>query len=201
MKTHILKLSCFLLFLFTFFGCNDCNECEIKLEQTKKELQELKSENTSNAPKTSKIAFQSVGKYDVFGDFSVKDDRLTLFIPVTEKNLDIKDVKNISTNNINAILIRIDNNVNRSTPEKPIVKIIKKTYSISYLKLDTTKLKSHKKIKVIILHDNATDLTTHANKYKTCLKTQTDYIKDNCLGIYKSAPRPNEDGGDIIVGG
>nr|WP_321227635.1 hypothetical protein [uncultured Psychroserpens sp.] len=215
MKTKILKLSCFAILLFAFFGCNDCSECETQLKNIEQELVDLKKESSkSKSIKSSSImkedegskslrtTYLARGKYDVFGDFSVDDDRITLFIPVTVKNLTIRNVENITTNNINAILVRVDNNISSSTPESPIVEVIEGTYKISSLNLNKEKLKLHKKLKVIVLHDNATDLSNHINGYKDCLKTQTGYVKENCPSKPKFAPpRPNEDGGDIIVGG
>lgn len=49
MKTRFLKLSCFALVFFTFFGCNDCSECEKEITDEQKKEVTIEIENGVSA--------------------------------------------------------------------------------------------------------------------------------------------------------
>lgn len=228
MKTRLTKLGS-LIILTVLIGCNNKTDNIESIEKLKQKLDDanLKVEKlnemvleskyldslTYPIPENGKIAekivtekeieksFLDISRYEVFGDFSVSEDRLTVFIPVTDASLKIKDYRNISTSKINAILIRISNNSNSVTNSKPIVKVIKKEFNISALNLNKANLLRDKKIKVIVLNENNTDLSAQTAFYIECLKNQNDYTKGSCRLPKSKFIKPNEDGGDIIIGG
>jgi hypothetical protein len=223
MKTRMLKLGFLPLILVIFQGCNKYENRKLAyanstIEEPKEiigEFEEMEYFNDLTDP-LSEIgnlkqdlkseheldkSFLDIGRYDVFGDFSIKEDRLTVFIPVTHNKLNIEDWINISTPDINAILIKISNNSYDSTKEKPITKVIEKVFSIKALGLDTIELSNDKKLKVIILNENSSDISVQKNFYTKCLEGETDYIKKSCQLPRIKSIRPNEDGGDILTGG
>ncbi|MFC0605317.1 hypothetical protein [Winogradskyella pulchriflava] len=229
MKTRLFKLGFVLVAATLFFGCCDCEElknekldCQKKNDEISKELKNAnavinesqyldllaypKLENGNIVQEfvaldKTNMDIENIRRYDVFGDFSIKEDRLTVFIPVTDDKLKIEHYRDISTPDINALLIRISNSSDNDTKELPITKVIKKDFSIKSLNLDENELSKDKKIKIIILNENNSDISAHTAFYHNCLKTINKYSKSSCLMPKNDFIKPNEDGGDIITGG
>jgi hypothetical protein len=194
MKTRILELAT--IFVLIFFTLNSCKEKEDASENETIPL------------------VNSVIRYDVKGFFSLEQDELTVLIPVTDNTIKIADEPpiNISTAKLNVLLIRVDDeNSNECTKLTPVTGYLKETYSLKGLGFKKEHFSTHKKIKIIVINNDGTDYSTLAQNYKDCLSKETDYLKDSCLNfntycaeaedLENENIRPNEDGGDIIVGG
>lgn len=224
-----IKFITFCLLIFTVFSCNQSlkkeltdGTCEVELEKTKEKLKTVKdsldfilTSHNFLFPKPDDINNQqsipinefpdptSVNKrYGVKGVIDLKNDKIDVFVPVTENKLKIINYVNISTNNTNAILIILDGNNGNRTNGNIITKVIKKQFKISKMGLNDSLLKAHKKIKIFILHDDNFNIG-HVIGYKKCITINPGYDKnqmDKCLMVNWKIGilRPDEDGGDII---
>jgi len=226
MKTKILKLSYFALLLFTFYGCcDDCNkELDVTKGDLKKTQDSLNTAQIDQAhyleldhlnkilfpaPENGNIVQESIlikdiknrseklERYKAYGSFNTKNNTIKVNIPITENKLRIVNYENISSDDINALLIVLDGNSGKDTPFNSITKIIKKQFNIKKLGLNTVELKKDGKLIIIVLHDDNFNYL-HTIKYKKCINRLSDYDGGYCTGIDKS--KPNEDGGDIIPG-
>jgi hypothetical protein len=132
--------------------------------------------------------------------FNVKNDKIFVYIPITENKLYIEQVVNVSSNNLNSIVIVLNGNQGDKTNGKPITGYIKSEILISKIKgLDIKKLEKHDSLKVFIIHDDAFKKDDLKKYFIECVKNDGTIYTDNiCKGIPK---KPREQEGDIITGG
>ncbi|MFD1064040.1 hypothetical protein ACFQ1Q_12355 [Winogradskyella litorisediminis] len=210
------------------FG-NDSSECDEKLIKQTKKIDELseklsdsenelqyrnkldslaqtfskntKIEQSIKPVKDITLPRTNIERYDVFGDFSVQNKSINIFIPVTDENLKIKSFTNISSSNVNAILIRVSNNSDAETKKTPITHVIEAKFKFDDFNISSARLNQDKKLKVMVLNENTRDISTQTTYYKKCIESVNRYEKLDCRLPTIKPFKPNEDGGDIITGG
>ncbi|MEM5566796.1 hypothetical protein WNY78_16870 [Psychroserpens sp. AS72] len=209
MKSKILKLSCFAILLFTFFGCNDCSECEKENKDLKEKLEICISNQENSKSNDNSLAKSSLKKYQVKGGFSTKANTIDVCIPVTDRNLSVAEPPvDISSSKCNAILIRVDNNSEGCTSQQLPYHFINEKILISKINsLNTNRLKEDNKLIVIVIKCSDLEFPDFISSYKNSIvNLNGDYtslntiLTNGCIKI-KDITKPNEDGGDIIVGG
>ena len=139
--------------------------------------------------------------------FSIDDNTINMRIPVTTNNMEVIGVTNVSSSNLNAIIVHLDGNNGGATIGIKATHIIEVEFPLKKIFLKTTKLEADKKIIVKVLHDN--DVAT-VNQMTQCLKkcieqdmsNYSEYNKDcMCNEKILKDEQPKEVDGSILKGG
>lgn len=151
-----------------------------------------------------------------FNNFKTSNNIINVEIPITVKELKIIDVINVSSSRVNAILILLDGHSGQETPETPVQSFIEAKIEINKINgLNEKRLNKHKKLKVIILHDDEYYKKHHIYNlfFKICTLFQ-GYGQIGCIDqtcdLRNHFPefsdseyekfKPKEEGGGVITG-
>jgi hypothetical protein len=114
-----------------------------------------------------------------------KYENINLQIPVTNEFLKIVDVVNISSNNINAILVLVNGNEGDPTCGQPLTHFI--TSNLKVAKIDGLRItNSNKKLLVIVFHDDEFYSNNETANFVQYVKNCSDYEK--CASDIMSQP-------------
>lgn len=233
-----MKQFIFILTLLIFTGAlNSCGDLENKKENINKnkqeanivvydEVEERKQMTDTiniNWVKPSKETYRDLTNAEIASStthtinsahpanvYSTTSDIINLNIPVIHKNMKVIGATNVSSDNLNAIVIHLDGNGGRPTKyTKPTIMLGTEFSLMSLFKeSDKAKLENDKKIIIKILHDdnrNTTDKMTVC--FEDCIdkkmQNYNDYEK-NCGCDQKTKPlddEPKEVNGGILKGG
>ena len=143
-----------------------------------------------------------------FGEFDTKNDKLDLNVPVhVSKDLfTIREIKNISSPDINAIIIRVNDDSRNSTVGKPVNDTVNKKVSLSAYKLNLAELRTDKKLKVITLHSTDGLTRDEIDILKDCIGGLSKYDEESCTDQIRLIENkddeeiPNSKKGSIVIG-
>lgn len=214
MKIKLIVLS--LLFMI-FSSCN--KNCKEELKKTKETLNLLSDtlsdirsfqkivlpvpddiDNQSSTDITSVPSEMEKNLFPVSGNIDIDNDEIYLKIYVPESKLKIVNYANISTNNVNAILVVLDGNGGISVGGAEPKKIISKKIKILKNGFNVDLLKKHNALAVIVLHDDNFN-STHVVGYQRQIIKYPNYkdFDKFLINNWKiNSFIPDEDGGDII---
>lgn len=145
-----------------------------------------------------------------YNSFKTDDNEIYLKFPVhnpKDKKIEIVDVLNVSSDNLNAIVVLLNGLDGMKTLEIDADHFIKTTIKIDKVEgLSKSMMALHENLKVYVFHDNAFYSDKLIKDFKRCVeKDKNTYKKDTCalsLPIFKKQiTRPREQEGDIITGG
>ena len=134
-----------------------------------------------------------------FGDFDISKDKLNLNIPIHtfKDSYNIEQIEDISTPNINAIIIRISNGKTRSMVGLPVTHTIKQTKSLKAQGLDIAELEKDGKLLVITLNSTKKIIEYEINQLRKCIDTIDAYDPKAEMCVDDLRKRKNKD--DIVL--
>lgn len=217
-----------LLLVFIFISCKSDKKTETPQETTIKEnvaTPDRQEETNTYKPIQKLNAVNNSSNYtkhllvDTENYYTVSEDKIHVEIPISDKEVEIIDVFNVSDynqngHNYNAIVLHLTNNKSTRTGNKVTHKIIS-DLKISKIKGLDKKMLSDKnhELKVYIINEDILD-SDEKKAFIECVKDEADYTShkecdlDKSI-LYESNPkenkedfiRPREQEGDIIIGG
>lgn len=203
-NSKIKVLIAYLSFILVLLSCNNTTQTNTDLEQLQQELKEVKAKlEAQNASTETKSldAFQK--NYDVFhplGAFSTQEDLLQLHIPVSSKDFNIIQTEDISSKDINALIVRVTDST--SIDSSVIKDIVSVEQKLTDLNLDITKLQKHQKLKMIVINSTQAIEEDELDSLRECIQEDgTDYLAKSCWDAIRKVLKPNSKNGDIIIGG
>lgn len=136
-------------------------------------------------------------------NFNVSRDLIKMSIPITDNKLRVMDAKNISSEKQNAILVILDGNGGFPTSMEDVTGVLEVEYKLSDLFSNTRRLDEHKKLRVVVFHDD--DVTMDKiNFFKNCIERNNGNYNDvKCTRSIeiKKIFAPDEEDGSILQGG
>ena len=154
MKLQPTKLVlCLGLFLVMISCKNEEKSKEEKQESRVEENEKQANEGTLEDDSYQKISgLNRLEMLKPFGYYSTTTDTLHLMIPVSADNFTIEEKIDVSSDHINALLVRISNDSRESILNKPIRAVIDQKFNTNDLGLDNENLKDCKKLKVFVVN-------------------------------------------------
>ena len=138
--------------------------------------------------------------------FDLSERKIELNIPVTIPNMDFKEAANISSDDLNAILVRIQGRDRNCTPNVPSVHSISQTLFFDDYNIIDQRLENDPLLAVIIFN-NDTPFEVDLPYFEEVVKNSSDVselineIRDDNLCNKKDKPfQPREQDGDVIGG-
>lgn len=200
------------------FGCTEKKDGNKNQEKnssttTKEDKKQQDSIYVPDAQKTEKI--NNNDRYNkkyklkpAENNFNIANDNISVVIPVTDANMKIVEVFNVSDytgqQKLNAIVIHLSNGSNVPTSDTITHKITSDLEISKIAGLSKTHLKDGK-LKVYIINEDVLD-EKERSAFITCASNETDYSEKTC-DLETGEPqkgegfRPREQEGDIITGG
>ena len=138
--------------------------------------------------------------YKPFGYFSTQDDMLQIFIPVASQDFELVQYEDISSNDINALILRITDGTYDRRNQEPITHIIEKEFKLSKTDLSISNLDRDQKLFIMVYNSTEKFDEREIREFKMCIKDHQIYDEIDCYVRYKDIElvRPNEHNGDIL---
>ena len=138
--------------------------------------------------------------YKPFGYFSTQNDVLKVFIPVTSEDFKPVQDEDISSDDINAFIIRITDDTYDRRNQQPITHIVEKEFKLSKTDLSIPNLNADQKLFIMVYNSTEEFDEREINDFKMCIKDHHNYDNIDCYVRYKDIDliRPNEHNGDIL---
>ncbi|WP_179320654.1 hypothetical protein [Winogradskyella helgolandensis] len=201
----------------------DFNNSQIELEDVKKRLFNISTTSNKYVPKQSqreltteeKIMFKE-RHFDTEGisgnsfDTNMNDGEIYLNFPIynpPNKTNEIVDVLNVSTKDINAIVVLLNKVDGAITRKYDTSHFLTTTIKMDKVGLCKSNLAKHKKLKVYVFHDDAFYIDGLLNDFKGCVAAMGTIYDINPCGLPDvltalfGEKKPREQEGDIIIGG
>ena len=140
--------------------------------------------------------------YKPFGYFSIQDDVLKVLIPVSSEDFKLVQDEDISSDDINALILRITDGTFDRRIDEPITHIIQKDFKLSETELSIPNLNRDQKLFIMVYNSTEDFDQREINDFKMCIKDHQNYDEIDCYRRYKDIDlvRPNEHNGDILEG-
>lgn len=148
-----------------------CKDSQIKQENSKQIT------DHTHQLKEKKVGIKGDTVLKTFGDFDSSKDKFNLNIPVNvlKDSYNIDQIENISSPNINAIIIRISNGKTRSMVGLSVTDTIKQTKSLRAERLDIAELKNDGKLLVITLNSTEKITIDEVDRLTDCIDSIDAY--------------------------
>ena len=140
--------------------------------------------------------------YKPLGSFSTKDDVLKVFIPVTSGDFELVQKENISSTDINALILRVTDDTYDRRKDEALTHVVENTIPLTELDMDLNELRNDKKVYIMVYNSTEEFDDRELNDFKMCIKDHQDYDEIDCFKRYKDIDlvRPNEHDGNILIG-
>ena len=140
--------------------------------------------------------------YKPFGHFSTYDDALKVIIPVASEDFRLIQKEDISSDDINALILRITDDTYDRRNQQPITHILEKEFKLTELDLSIPHLNKDQKLFIMVYNSTEAFDEREINDFKMCIKDHQNYDEIDCYVRYKDLDlvRPNEHNGDILEG-
>jgi hypothetical protein len=140
--------------------------------------------------------------YKPFGYFSSYNDVLKVLIPVASEDFELVQDEDISSDDINALILRITDDTYDRRNDEPITHIIQKDFKLSETELSSPNLNRDQKLFIMVYNSTEEFDKREINDFKMCVKDHQSYDEIDCYIRYKDIDlvRPNEHNGDILIG-
>ena len=200
-KVQIITLSCFILFSLS---CKQDNPSDKK--QTEKQTEGTPLSPTKKAQKERSAqknnAVCKVEILEAYGSFDLDEEKLHLSIPVASTDYGIKEEHDVSSNDINALLVRVSDGTQRSSFDLPIKHTIVQKYNLDSLGLSMSELENDEELIIITLNSDQEVSDDDLDSLSTCISGLNSYDRNACLRSFRlnDDKRPNEKDGNIIIG-
>jgi len=192
-----------ILFLVLLMSCSQNNsepsevkKLRLELKQAKNQLETLKED-----ARTEKN--NSVENLETYGSFSLNDNKLHVSIPVASTDYEIsEDPKNVSTDNYNALLIRVSDNTTNSIDGLPARHTILAEYDLDRLQFDLNELEADNKLLIYTLNSIDSIKAEDLDSLKNCVEKLNSYHPSACVDSFRKDrnKRPNDKKGSVVYG-
>ena len=138
--------------------------------------------------------------YKPFGYLSTQDDVLKVLIPVASEDFRLIQKEDISSDDINALILRITDDTYDRRNQQPITHILEKEFKLTELGLSIPNLDRDQKLFIMVYNSTEEFDERELNDFKMCIKDHQAYDEIDCYIRYKDIDlvRPNEHNGDIL---
>jgi len=193
----------YLLMTLSFvLGCKNTDQNPDKVKQLETEL--TQAENEIKALKEdvaqSKQNNNRVENLRAYGSFSISENKLYLSIPVASDEYEIIEEADVSSNDINALLVRVSDSTTNPM-SAPVKHTIVKQYQLDNLGLTMSELENDEKLIVMTLNSTTRIQQTDIDSLRTCInRLGSIYNEETCEGSFRTDKKPNDKKGSIIIG-